>query len=97
MENNSSTRNWSLEETNLFCSILVDPVKNFMVTLERRALKNSSTKEVFESVLEELNKALDEDPFKSSEIREEKGKLLLDIKKLQTKYNNIKQQWRKNI
>ena len=28
------------EETNLFCEILVDPMKNFMATLEKRALKN---------------------------------------------------------
>ena len=95
MEKKSSTRNWSLEETNLFCSVLVDPLTNFMVTLEQKALKKSSTKEVFESILEELNKALDEEPFKTSKIRKEKGKLSIDVKKLQIKYNNIKQQWRK--
>ena len=33
------SRNWTTEETNLFCSILVDPAFNFMVTLERKALK----------------------------------------------------------
>ena len=69
MEKKNSTRNWTLEETNLFCSILVDPLINFMVTLERKALKKSSTKEVFEAILEELDKALDEEPFKSSTIR----------------------------
>ena len=95
MEKKNSTRNWTLEETNLFCSILVDPLINFMVTLERKALKKSSTKEVFEAILEELDKALDEEPFKSSTIRREKGKLQVDVKKLQVKYNNIKQQSRK--
>ena len=58
MEKKNSTRNWTLEETNLFCSILVDPLSNFMVTLERKALKKSSTKEVFEAILEELDKLL---------------------------------------
>ena len=45
---NKTTRNWTAEETNLFCSILVDPVTKFMLTLERKALKKAATKEVFE-------------------------------------------------
>ena len=58
------SRNWTSEETKLFCEILVDPVNNFMVTLERKALKKASTREVFESVLEELQTALEEPSFK---------------------------------
>ena len=39
-----ATRNWTAEETNLFCSILLDPVTTFMLTLERKALKKAATK-----------------------------------------------------
>ena len=38
MEKNT-TRNWTAEETNLFYSILVDPITKFMITLKRKALK----------------------------------------------------------
>ena len=34
-----TTRNWTPEETNLFCSILTDPVAKFILTLEQKALK----------------------------------------------------------
>ena len=34
-----TTRNWTVEETNLFCSILTDPVTKFMQTLEQKTLK----------------------------------------------------------
>ena len=49
------TRNWTAEKTNLFCSILADPVTKFILTLERRVFKKAATKEVFEVILEELN------------------------------------------
>ena len=39
-----TTRNWTAEETNLFCSSLLDPVTTFMLTLERKALKKAATK-----------------------------------------------------
>ena len=32
-------RNWTAEQTNLFCSILADPVTKFIFTLERKALR----------------------------------------------------------
>lgn len=35
------SRNWTSEEIKLFCEILVDPVNNFMVTIEKTALKKS--------------------------------------------------------
>ena len=31
-----TTRNWTAEQTNLFCSILTDPVTKFMLTLEQK-------------------------------------------------------------
>ena len=92
-----TTRNCTAEETNLFCSILVDPVTKFMLTLEQKALKKAATEEIFEAILEELETAFMEEPFKNLSKQSLKGKesLNLDIKKLQRKYNNLKQLWRK--
>ena len=50
---NKTTRNWTTEETNI-CSILADPITKFMLTLERKASKKASKKEVFEPILKEL-------------------------------------------
>ena len=50
---NKTTRNWTTEETNI-CSILADPITKFMLTLERKASKKASKKEVFEAILKEL-------------------------------------------
>ena len=58
-------RNWTPIETNQFCSILADPLNQFMITLERKELKKVSTKVVFEEVLEELKKSFQEEPLKS--------------------------------
>ena len=41
------SRNWTSEETKLFCEMLIDPVKNVTVTIEKTALKKASTREVF--------------------------------------------------
>lgn len=43
-------RNWTDLETEAFCSILADQELNFCFTLETRALKKSSNKEVFEAL-----------------------------------------------
>ena len=58
-------RNWTSIETDQFCSILADPLNQFMITLERKELKKVSTKVVFEEVLEELKKSFQEEPLKS--------------------------------
>ena len=34
-----TTRNWTAEQTNLFCTILTVPVNKFMLTLEQIVLK----------------------------------------------------------
>ena len=34
-----TTRKWTVEETNLFCSLLAEPVTKFMLTLEQKTLK----------------------------------------------------------
>ena len=76
-----TTRNW-ICKTNLFCSILADPVTKLMLTLEQKALKKAATKEVFEAILEELKTAFMEKPFKSLNEKSLIGKesLSLDIK-----------------
>ena len=74
MDQKSTSRNWTADETNMFCEILIDPINNFMViTLEKKALKKSSTKEVFEAVAEEMREALKEEPFKSRNAKNFKG------------------------
>ena len=57
-----------------------------------------SVKVVSEEVLEELKKSFQEEPFKNLNWealkKKKRSELQLDVKKLQVKYNNIKQQWR---
>ena len=76
-----TTRNWTAEETNLFCSILADPVTKFMLILERTALKKAATKEVFEAIIEELKTAFMEEAFKTLNETSLKGKKSLNHKK----------------
>ena len=52
-----TTRKWTVEETNLFCSLLAEPVTKFMLTLEQKTLKKAATKEVFDAILEKLKSA----------------------------------------
>ena len=94
------SRNWTSEETNLFCEILVNPSNNFMETLEKKALKKASTTEVFECIAQEFKSGLEDPGFIVKNEKNFKGKKLLpvinlDIKRLQSKYNNLKQKWRK--
>ena len=75
-------RNWTAEGTKLFCSIFLDLVIKFMLTLERKVLKKAATKEVFEAILEELKTTSMEEPFKILKGKLLKGKesLKLNIK-----------------
>ena len=50
----SISGNWNAEETSLFCEIAADPITNFMISLEQKALKKSSTKKVFEKILDKF-------------------------------------------
>ena len=79
-------RNWT-DETALFCEILVDPMNVFLQTLESKA------REVFASILQGLNETEEGFAIKNSSNFNEKKPfkdLDLDVKKLQSKYNNIK-------
>ena len=104
MAEKKGARNWTLNETNKFCSLLADSADRFMITLERKALKKqfqkvASTKVVFQEVLEELKKRFQEERLKNlngEALKKKKtSELQLDVKNLRVKYNSIKQQWRK--
>ena len=104
MAEKKGARNWTLNETNQFCSISADSGERFMITLERKVLKKqfqkvASTKVVFEEALEELKKRFQEERLKSlngEALKKKKtSELQLDVKNLRVKYNSIKQQWRK--
>ena len=100
MAGKGCSRNWTNDETNLFCKILADPVNNFMATLEKKVLKKASTKEVFKVIAAEFSQELKNDDFKFINQKHFNGKrveteLAFDLKRLQRKYNNIKQHWQK--
>ena len=60
-----SSRNWTKAETNLFCEIPVDPINHFMQTLEQKALKKASAKEVYDAIVAEMKEAMKAEPFES--------------------------------
>lgn len=60
-----SSSTWTAEETNLFCETLSDSISNFILTLEKKALKKASTKEVIIEILAELLERFSEETFKS--------------------------------
>ena len=68
-------RSWNPEETKLCSKISAIPVNNLMVTLEKKALKKSSTQEVFESVLKEIQMALEKPSFKEKKTEKNKKKV----------------------
>ena len=77
-----SLRNWTKAETSLFCEILVDPINNFRQTLEQKALKKTSAKEVYDAIAAEMKEALKAEPFQSrnAACRKNKGDLApLDV------------------
>ena len=96
----SKGRNWSEDEVELFYTILVDPEFRFVQTVETRAFNKSLNKEVFETIQKEFKTALFDPSFVNTNTNDYSSKhyfLYLDvsIKKLQTKYSNIKKEWRK--
>ena len=69
-----------------------------METFEKRALKKLSTVEAFDSIIAEFKEELEtahikEKNSKNFEAKKKETKLVLEVKPLQIKYNNLKQQW----
>ena len=60
----SRDRNWTNLETDAYASILGDGESNYALTLETKALKKKSNKEVFEAILAEFNGALVDSEFR---------------------------------
>ena len=60
----SRDRNWTNLETDAYASILADRESNCALTLETKALKKKSNKEVFEAILADLNVALADSEFR---------------------------------
>ena len=57
------SRNWTELETEEFCRVLADPDSAFCLTLEKKALKKTPNKEVFEAIQAELKIKLQNDEF----------------------------------
>ena len=95
------TQNWTHLETAIFFNILVDSEINFYNALETKALKKSSNKEVFEALKKEFRATLLDNDFleDNRKLIPEGTQADLDtsIEKLRNKYNNIKNNWRKNF
>ena len=74
--------------------ILADSTHNFSFTLETKALKNSSNKEVFEVIQSEFRTALADPEFVTENNtyfpEESATDLDISVQKLRTKYNNLK-------
>ena len=90
----SRDRNWTNLETDAYTSILADGETNYALTLETKALKRKSNKEVFEAILTDFNVALADSEFcKENKLHfPEESMIDLDISvdKLRVKYNNLK-------
>ena len=87
-------RNWTDLETETFAMILADSTHNFSFTLETKALKKSSNKEVFEVIQSEFQTALADPEFvkENNTYFPEESATDLDtsVQKLRTKYNKLK-------
>ena len=84
----------------MFALILADTVNKAMLTSKRKAFKKAATKDIFAAVLDELKITFMEEPFKSLNDKVLKGKESINMgikRKLQRKYKNSKQLWRKFI
>ena len=58
------SRNWTELETEEFCRVLADPDSAFCLTLEKKALKKTPNKEVFEAIQAELKTKIQNDELK---------------------------------
>jgi len=74
-------------------------MNNYLATLETKALKKAPTKEVFTAILEDFNRGMLSCEFVEKNAKNFSNKkpfsyINMDIKRLQSKYNNIKSNWR---
>ena len=73
-EKKKKARNWTKEEIELFARVIADPCADYINTLEKKALKKEANAEVFESILADFQKELENENF----IYENERKNFLD-------------------
>lgn len=95
----SKVRNWTKDEVELFTSVLADPDKEYLKTIQEKALKKQANAEVFKEIREHFDEALSDYNFIELNEKNFTGKggkqiphedLDTDIPKLQEKYRNLK-------
>ena len=76
MDKKNVSRNWAVEETNLFCEILIDYRSRyrFYDYIGTKVLKKYSAKEVFEEILNEFQERLLRENFEARNSENFKGK-----------------------
>ena len=103
-EKKKKARNWTKEEIELFARVIADPCPNHINTLEKKVLKKEANAEVFESILADFQRELEDENF----IYENERKNFLDkngaslpyeplelsVAALQFKYKKLKAKWR---
>ena len=62
-ERKKKARNWTKEETELFARVIADPCADYINTLEKKALKKEANAEVFESILADFQRELEDENF----------------------------------
>ena len=73
-EKKKKARNWTKEEIELFARVIADPCADYINTLEKKALKKEANAEVFESILADFQRELENENF----IYENERKNFLD-------------------
>ena len=73
-EKKKKARNWTKEEIELFARVIADPCADYINTLEKKALKKEANAEVFESILADFQRELEDENF----IYENERKNFLD-------------------
>ena len=62
-EKKKKARNWTKEEIELFARVIADPCPNHINTLEKKVLKKEANAEVFESILADFQRELEDENF----------------------------------
>ena len=102
-ERKKKARNWTKEEIELFARVIADPCADYINTLEKKALKKEANADVFESILADFQRELEDENF----IYENERKNFLDkneaslpyeplelsVAALQFKYKKLKAKW----
>ena len=62
-EKNKKARNCRKEEIELFTRVIADPCADYINALEKRALKKEANAKVFESILADFQRELEDENF----------------------------------